>query len=55
MDEPIPPHGTRARYNSRIAGCRCETCREANTRYMRLYRAHPPPAGWAQLTIQEAL
>jgi len=52
--DPIPPHGTRARYNSKVAKCRCAGCRDANTGYMRLYRAAGrPPAGWQQLHLLE--
>jgi hypothetical protein len=29
------PHGSRSRYN---AGCRCDTCRQANRRYAQHYR-----------------
>jgi hypothetical protein len=47
MDEPIPPHGTRARYNSRVARCRCELCRKANTGYMRMWRSQE----WRQLRL----
>ena len=35
---PVPPHGTRARYNHRTDPCRCTRCRVANTRYIAAYR-----------------
>ena len=34
----LPPHGTRARYVSRVAKCRCPRCRAENTRYQRARR-----------------
>lgn len=42
---PDPPHGTRARYNSRYGPCRCATCNAANTEYMRRYRNGRVAAG----------
>ena len=35
----LPPHGTRARYVSRVDPCRCPACTRANTRYIAHYRA----------------
>jgi hypothetical protein len=34
----LPPHGTRARYVSRIDPCRCGECRRANAAYIAEYR-----------------
>ena|SRR6187402_336454 len=38
--QPVPAHGTRARYNGRrsCAPCRCAACCKANTEYIRAYR-----------------
>lgn len=36
--QPAPPHGTRARYNLKRSPCRCPSCCQANTRYIRAYR-----------------
>jgi hypothetical protein len=57
MTAPLPPHGTRARYNHRTAGCRCAPCRDANNRYMTVYRAGGVPhrPNWRQLTLGDAL
>lgn len=35
---PMPAHGTRARYLSRQGRCRCADCRAANAAYMADYR-----------------
>lgn len=35
---PLPPHGDRRRYTSRVDPCRCGACSEANTVYMAEYR-----------------
>jgi len=40
---PAPPHGTRARYQSRSHACRCGSCRAANAHYQAAYRSAPPP------------
>lgn len=39
LPSPAPAHGTRARYNLKRAPCRCPSCCQANTRYIRAYRA----------------
>jgi hypothetical protein len=39
LPAPAPAHGTRARYNLKRAPCRCPSCCQANTRYIRSYRA----------------
>jgi hypothetical protein len=36
--DDVPPHGTRARYNSRRYPCRQPCCRAANRAYMARYR-----------------
>ncbi len=41
--QPPPAHGTRARYGHRSETCRCEACRQANTRYQAAYRAAAAP------------
>ena len=38
VQQPDPPHGTRARYNSNRP-CRCAACKKANAEYMARYRA----------------
>ena len=43
--ERLPAHGTRARYNSRVARCQCDSCRAENTRYMRRWRDRHPAYG----------
>jgi hypothetical protein len=40
--QPLPPHGTRARYNARHDPCRCASCKLANRAYMRSYRQAGP-------------
>lgn len=35
---PVPPHGTRRRYQLRRGGCRCGLCRAANARYVNALR-----------------
>lgn len=35
---PMPEHGTRARYRSRVYKCRCDLCKRANADYMKEYR-----------------
>lgn len=49
-----PAHGTRARYLHRSLGCHCPDCTEANTRYMREYRAKVArSAAWAPRTYAQ--
>lgn len=43
--EPMPSHGTRARYNHKRLPCRCQRCRYANTAYIRSYRDREQPGG----------
>ncbi len=41
--EPMPSHGTRARYNHKRLPCRCPRCCHANTEYIRSYRHRDRP------------
>lgn len=33
LRKPLPPHGTRNRYRSRVDPCKCRACTDANTAY----------------------
>lgn len=44
-EQPLPPHGSRARYQHRRQPCSCPECTGANARYQAAYRrgAETPP------------
>lgn len=42
LEKPLPPHGTRERYQHRIYPCRCAPCRAANSAYQKQRRSKIP-------------
>lgn len=49
-DLPLPPHGTRSRYQHREKPCKCRRCELANTAYQQARRSR---IRWQQLELFE--
>lgn len=48
-DLPLPPHGTRSRYQHREKPCNCKRCKAANTADQRARRQRKR---WEQLELE---